>query len=253
MRPGDAAPFAAPAAGLPSGFVGVPATATFANGDAVSGLKLVPAPASGRVTTVSPGWQSMKKFTPPGRLACTTALPSTVTSPPPPPTGSWPRAAADRARSGLAERDLAAGARPCRIGQLGRRVGERRRRDRLRALVVGRRRRRGHRDRTDHLRSLAGVRPLDGDPGLRDDRRLDACAARRQQADGRGVPGQLRAKLDLDLLAAQRQLLACGGLGRSGRGQLDGLRAVLPVVAELAGVGRLRDARRGPAPGRRRR
>ena len=56
-------------------------------------MNVVPAPASGRVTFVSPGSQSMKKFAPPGRLAWTTALPWTVMALPPPPTGSWPFAA----------------------------------------------------------------------------------------------------------------------------------------------------------------
>ena len=77
-----------PGGGVPPGFVAGPATVTPANGAATSGVNDVPAPASGRVTTVSPGEQSMKKFAPPGRLAWTTALPATATLLPPPPTGS---------------------------------------------------------------------------------------------------------------------------------------------------------------------
>ena len=73
---------------MPPGFVAGPATVTPANDAAASGVNDVPAPASGRVTTVSPGEQSMKKFAPPGRLAWTTALPATVRLLPPPPTGS---------------------------------------------------------------------------------------------------------------------------------------------------------------------
>jgi hypothetical protein len=70
IRPAGAGPlgrFGAGVGGVPDGFVGAPAIATPAKGDATSGLKLVPAPASGRVTFVAPGWQSMKKFAPPGR------------------------------------------------------------------------------------------------------------------------------------------------------------------------------------------
>ena len=91
--PGDPPGPPLPGGGVPPGFVAWPATCTAANGPAISGLNVVPAPASGRVTLVAPGWQSMERFAPPGRLAWTTALPRTVTALPPPPTGSWPLAA----------------------------------------------------------------------------------------------------------------------------------------------------------------
>ena len=127
----------------------------------------------------------------PRTAASITALPVTVRSAPPVPTGSWVVIAPAGA---WADDDVTADGGPGQLRHDGRRVGERRRGQE--AVVVGGvdrdRRRRGHVDRPDDLDPLGGVGRADRDPDLHG----DVVLARLQEPDRVAERGQVGRQLD---------------------------------------------------------